>query len=154
MHITMYNNTSNIFLPAHTYFTFHSISYSNFILRCISMYNLQHILSHSYTLNDILVSKPVSKPKMSHSWLWHFSFKTGFETKNVTLWYIGCRNTWWHILVRRHTNVTSASLAYTHQVLRYKWGRTWGRCLTNAVSANTLALELLICTRTCWHTLK
>ena len=36
----------------------------------------------SRALNDILVSKPVSKPKMSHSWLWHF----GFETKNVTLW--------------------------------------------------------------------
>ena len=35
----------------------------------------------SAALNDILVSKPVSKPKMSHSWLWHF----GFETKNVTL---------------------------------------------------------------------
>ena len=33
------------------------------------------------SLNDILVSKSVSKPKMSHSWLWHF----GFETKNVTL---------------------------------------------------------------------
>ena len=30
------------------------------------------------------------------------------------------------------------------------WGRTWGRSLTNAVSATTLALELLISTRTCW----
>ena len=49
---------------------------------------------------------------------------------------------------------TYAALAYTHQVLRYKWGHTWGRCLTNAVSATTLALKLLICTGTCWHTLK
>ena len=40
---------------------------------------------YNFSLNDILVSKPVSKPKMSHSWLWHFGFETGFETKNVTL---------------------------------------------------------------------
>ena len=41
---------------------------------------IQHFRLHIH--HWILVSKPVSKPKMSHSWLWHF----GFETKNVTLW--------------------------------------------------------------------
>ena len=34
--------------------------------------------------------------------------------------YVKYRNTRRNILPKRHTNVTSASLAYTHQVLRYK----------------------------------
>ena len=38
--------------------------------------------------------------------------------------HISCRNTRWHILARRHTNVTSASLASTHQVLWYIQMRT------------------------------
>ena len=59
------------------------------------------------TLNDILVSKPVSKPKMSHSWLWHF----GFETKNVTFW-------WAHINIILHPKICDwlcyEMLAWSH----------------------------------------
>ena len=86
----------------------------------------------------------------SFCFLWLWLARSFISLTNViTLVHKNIRKLQKHMMTqtveKAHTNVTNASLAYTH-----KWGHTWGRSLTNAVSATTLALELLICTHTCF----